>query len=111
MTKYVVLVGLVYFALFLVPSANAGLLVQDGQVTMVSNTTGNQSQYKVDVVGGTGLCADTTLIFNEARAGDHEVFKRGFAVALTALATRLPVTVYSYDDDNCYSSAYIHIRD
>ena len=110
MTKAIVLVGVVLSFLLIASSANADFIVQGGQVVSVSNTTGNTSQFRVGIAGGTGVCADTTLVFNEARAGNKDIFKRGFAVALTALSTGRMVRVWSYEGDSCFSPAYIEIR-
>ena len=110
MSKAIVLVGVVLSLLLIASSANADFIVQNGQVVRLSNTTGNTSQYKVGIAGGTGVCADTTIIINEARAGDKDIFKRGFALALTALSTGLTVRVWSYEGDDCFSAAYIEIE-
>ena len=78
-------------------------------LTMVSNTSSNMARYHVRIGGGTGVCADSFLIFDESNAGNPDVFKRGFAVALTALATGMPVDVWSYGPDDCRSPAGIWI--
>ncbi len=67
------------------------------------------ARYHVRIGGGTGVCADSFLIFDESNAGNPDVFKRGFAVALTALATGMPVDVWSYGPDDCRSPAGIWI--
>ncbi len=94
------------------PSANAGgFVLRDGQIDLVSNTTGNQAAFVVRVIGGSGACADGSMTFRESNAGDPDVFKRSFVVALTALATGLPVDAYSYDQaPDCLTPAYIRIK-
>ena len=109
MKKTAVLVSVAFSLLLVVPTAEAGFIVEDGQVTMVSNTSSNMARYHVRIGGGTGVCADSFLIFDESNAGNPDVFKRGFAVALTALATGMPVDVWAYGPDDCRSPAGIWI--
>ncbi len=103
----------VLFALlFAVSSANAGdFVLENGQVNMVTNTTGNGAAFVVLVSGGTGVCANKNVTFRESNAGSRDVFKRSFAVALTALATGLLVDVYSYQNaPDCLNPAYIRAK-
>ncbi len=111
MKKTAILVSVAFSFLVVVPTAEAVLIVEDGQVTMVSNTSSNIARFHVRIGGGTGVCADRVLIFDERNAGNPEIFKRGFAVALTALATGLPVDVWTYGPGDCVSAAGIWIGD
>ena len=87
MKRIATFVSVAFFLLLLAPPAQAGFIVRDGQVTMVSNTSSNQPRFHVRIGGGTGVCADSVLIFYEENAGDRDIFKRGFTLALTALVT------------------------
>ena len=109
MKKTTFLVSVALSLLFLTPTAEARFIVRGGQVTMLSNTSGNAASFLVRVGGGTGVCADRILRFEESNAGDLNAYKRGFAIALTAMATGLPVDVFSYGPDDCSSPAYIQI--
>ncbi len=111
MKKTAILVSVAFPLLLFVPTAEAGFIVRDGQVTMVSNTTRNSPRFHVRIGGGTGVCADSVLIFDEGNAGDPDIFKRGFAVALTALVTGMRVDVWSYGLDDCESPAGIWIQE
>ncbi len=109
MKRTAIFVSVAFALLLLAPIAESGLIVRDGQVTMLSNTSSNTHRFLVRIGGGTGVCADRVLRFDESNAGDPDVFKRGFAIALTAMATGLPVDVWSYGPDDCTSPAYIQI--
>ena len=92
------------------PAAKAGFILHDGRVSLVSNTSGNTKRFTVLINGGTGVCAGAYLSFREENAGDRDVFKRAFAIALTALATGKTVDVYSYGADDCISPSFIMIK-
>jgi hypothetical protein len=91
-------------------AANAGLLSQGGTIVRVANTSGNQSLFVVLVAGGSGPCPNGQWIaFPTYAAGDAEVHKRAYAMALLALTTGMKVAIHNYNNDNCNEAAYIEI--
>jgi hypothetical protein len=112
MCKVVMLAGALVSCLLVVPSAKAGgMVLSDGLITSVTNTSGNGSHFSVGISGGAGVCAGRTLRFSQSSAGNEEVFKRAYAAALTAISAGLLVDVYSYKSLTCTSPSWIRIKD
>ena len=103
-----------FLALFLValaPVANANYLVENGTVTAVTNTTGNDEQFAIRITGGTGTCnTGVWIVFKLVNAGTEKIYDRAYAAALTALALGRAVNVYDYHDtDSCSHAESIQI--
>jgi len=93
------------------PIANATYLVENGKVTAVTNTTGNDEQFAIRISGGTGLCnTGVWVVFKLVNAGSEKIYDRAYAAALTALLAGSVVNIYDYHDtDNCSHAESIQI--
>lgn len=89
-----------------IPVANAEYLIQSGTVTAVTNTIGNEEQFAIRVVGGTGVCTGASwIVFKLSTAASEKIYERAYAAALTALALGTAVNVYDYHDTGDCSHA------
>jgi len=92
--------------------AQGDYIAQDAKIVRVTNTAGNQDEFIINVVGGTGVCtgqAPTMIKFKLASATSPEIFNRAFSMALMALSTGQKVSVYNYVDTACDNAVYIGI--
>lgn len=96
--------------LILSVSANAAtLLVENAEVTRVTNSANNTDTFTISTVGGTGLCASTPISFPAQSVSHQEIHKRAFAIALAANATGKKVRIYNYVNQECNGAGYIEL--
>ena len=89
--------------------ANAGQLVDNALITEIANTSSNQDQFSVKVSGGGGLCANRHIHF-PASATQDAIYKRAYAAALSAMATKTKVKIHNYASDDCDGASYILLK-
>ncbi len=96
---------------FFAASANgAGVyIVENATVKSVANTSSNQDNFSISVEGGTGPCANKTIIFPRAATSSNEIFSRAYSTALTAFASGHKVWVHNYSGDSCTNAAFIRV--
>jgi len=109
MRKMICLIGALLLAMSL--NASAGYVLWDGEITGVTNTSGNTDDFVVLVTGGSGLCSTAGQItFPRDAAGTQKLHDKAYATALMALATGLKVRVATYEPDSCIRAVHIWLQ-
>ena len=88
----------------------ADLVVNAQIVRIASSSNGYADDFFVEISGGSGPCADGSIIFPRSAAPTEAFFSRMFAIALTAYATEhTNVRVYSPSSNVCSAAKFIQI--
>lgn len=100
----------VFIAASSASTALAGDLVIGGTIKAVTNTSSNQSNFAVQVAGGSpNNCATGWINFPLSAGADADTLKRAFAIALTAMTTGMKVRIHNYHGSDCNNASYIEL--
>lgn len=102
-------IGLASLLMTSLAQAAGGYLVTGATVSNVFNTSANLPQFAITVAGGTGPCANTTIVFPQSSAPDADTFKRAYAQVLLALTNGMHINVYNFTDVTCNFASYINL--
>ena len=105
MQKYIFLLLLILNS----PSMFAADLVVDAEIVSIMNTGSNQAKFVVRTAGGTGVCANSNIVFPAAAAANQDIYNRAYAAALMAYALGSKVRIHNYQDNACTGAAYIRL--
>lgn len=91
-------------------------LVVDAKITAINAAQGKGDNFYVIVTGGTGVCANTAIYFNQINSGSPKQFDRAYAAAMAAFVTGKKVWIHAYDSsigdtDKCMKANFITISD
>jgi Family of unknown function (DUF5992) len=93
-------------------------VIADGvTITEIGNATGNQDNFYLRVIGGTGACTSSTngtlIVFPLTASGtqgsNHEIHARSYSAALAAFMAGTTITVTNYVDGGCEQASKIKL--
>lgn len=104
---------LIFILLCIAGAAQSADLVVNAQIVRIaSSSNGVSDDFFVEVSGGSGPCANGSIVFPRSLAPTEAFFSRMFAIALTAYATENQnVRVYAPSSNVCSAAKFIQIAD
>ena len=109
MLRFSLVIGVLLFASM---TQGADLVANARIVRIASSSNGFADDFFIEVVGGSGPCANGSIIFPRSQAPTEAFFGRMFAIALTAYATEnANVRVYAPSSNVCNAAKFIQIAD
>ncbi len=92
---------------------SADNLVSGVKITTIGNTPDGSKSFFVRTSGGTGPCANgTVIVFPLSLSADEATHNRAFSIALAAYTTKsqtVKISALSSGDTNCRRAAYIDL--
>jgi len=107
------LCALAAILLLIPPSTYAENLVTNAKITrLASSSNGTSDDFFIEVEGGSGPCANGTIIFPRSLSPSDGFFNRMFAIALTAYTTQsVKVRAFTPVGSDCSTASFIEIRE
>ena len=105
LTKTLAISGLFIFS----SVAFAGELVKGATILEVASSASNKDVFYIQLSGGTGPCANGSIIFPAAKSQSKESHNQAFSIALAAVTSSRKVRVHNYENDSCYGANFIGI--
>ncbi len=91
----------------------AGNLVTNAKIIrLASSSNGSSDDFFIEVEGGSGPCANGTIIFPRSLSPSDGFFNRMFAIALTAYTTQsVNVRAFTPAGTGCGTASFIEISE
>ncbi|MCE9687163.1 DUF5992 family protein [Shewanella sp. AS16] len=92
---------------FSIPRLQAGELVRNAIITEIASSSNNQDVFYLSLSGGTGPCANASILFPAAKSQSKESYAQAFAIALAAAASGKKIRIHNYENDSCVGANFI----
>lgn len=105
------LVRIFIFSIFLLSPffVLAGELVRGATIIEVASSSNNNDVFYVKLSGGTGPCANGSVLFPAAKSQSKESYNQAFSIALTAVTSGKKIRIHNYENDTCTGANFIGI--
>ncbi|KAF7763155.1 hypothetical protein PUND_b0495 [Pseudoalteromonas undina] len=101
---------LIFFGFLIVSTpVFCGELVRGATVTEVASSSSNMDVFYLKLSGGTGPCANSSVIFPAIKSQSKESYNQAFSIALAAVSSGKKIRVHNYEDDSCHGANFIGI--
>ncbi len=85
-------------------------IVTDGEIVKLASTSFSSDDFYVSISGGTGDCANRSVVFPQSSSPSQASHNRAFSIALSAFMTgNTKVQITSFDD-TCMTASIIEIQ-
>ena len=105
LTKALAISGLFIFS----SVAFAGELVKGATILEVASSASNEDVFYIRLSGGTGPCANSSVIFPAVKSQSKDSHNQAFSIALAAVTSARKVRIHNYENDSCYGANFISI--